>query len=512
MQTTVLRSISRPTIHSGPYRLLLVVLLVAASDALFYGRQVGLSLPVFLVLLTLAAIAGNRLHATRREWTLAGLILALALAPLVEAVGLLSILFGFAGAAAFALIVTGRARAAWPTRARRLLLLMTGRPFTTANRLARWWQSHRSSTAARLSTVAAAWLVPLVLGAIFATLFSQANPIFRSWMPRIDLRWLFNQIAPERMAFWLLVAVFVSGFVGVSRFRRRRSELFDGLVDRSHLEIDLSRGLVVRSLAICNAVFALETVLDAVYLWGGAKLPAGVTPAADAQEAAYILVLTALLAAAFVLIAMRDGSKARSSRLVRWLIYLWIAQNVVLVLSAMLRLGLYVEMYSLTRLRLAAGVWMGLVATGLALIVVRIATERNNGWLLKVNLAILGLVLYACSLVDANAVVARYNVAHSREVSGHGQPVDQHYLCQLGPSALPAIETFLKARPPVDGTSERLDCLASCVQRHRLTLKRRSDDWRSWTFREHRLRATLAAPIATPGREAGDGADDSGRR
>ena len=55
----------------------------------------------------------------------------------------------------------------------------------------------------------------------------------------------------------------------------------------------------------------------------------------------------------------------QDSPLLRNLVYLWIAQNVMLFVSSMLRLDLYVEEYALTELRLAAGVWMGLVAVGL---------------------------------------------------------------------------------------------------------------------------------------------------
>lgn len=46
-----------------------------------------------------------------------------------------------------------------------------------------------------------------------------------------------------------------------------------------------------------------------------------------------------------------------------------------------------------TRLRLAAGIWMGLVATGLIFILLRIALQRTNRWLISMNLAALTTVL-----------------------------------------------------------------------------------------------------------------------
>jgi len=46
------------------------------------------------------------------------------------------------------------------------------------------------------------------------------------------------------------------------------------------------------------------------------------------------------------------------------LVYLWVAQNVLLVTSSILRLDLYVQIYLLTWWRVAAFIWMLLVAFG----------------------------------------------------------------------------------------------------------------------------------------------------
>ena len=60
-----------------------------------------------------------------------------------------------------------------------------------------------------------------------------------------------------------------------------------------------------------NALFAVQTVLDLAYLWGGVRLPDGMTYADYAHRGAYPLIATALLAAAFVLAAMRKDGRAR---------------------------------------------------------------------------------------------------------------------------------------------------------------------------------------------------------
>jgi hypothetical protein len=249
---------------------------------------------------------------------------------------------------------------------------------------------------------------------------------------------------------------------------------------------------VVRSLVLFNAIFALQTVSDAIYLWGGVQLPEGVSPAADAQQAAYILVVSALLAAAFVLVALRGPGDDGARRLTTGLIYLWIAQNVVLVLSAVLRLDLYVDMYALTRLRVAAFIWMGLVVAGLILIVFRIALAKPNDWLIRANLISLAIALYGSGVVDLDAAVANYNVRHSRELTGEGVGLDRRYICWLGPSALPAIDYYMRAGSEQPGRNFSEPVLDDCAYDLRDALVSAAGDWRAWTFRRHRLRLYLA--------------------
>ncbi|MGG6546056.1 UNVERIFIED_CONTAM: DUF4173 domain-containing protein, partial [Prevotella sp. 15_C9] len=114
----------------------------------------------------------------------------------------------------------------------------------------------------------------------------------------------------------------------------------------------------------------------------------------------------------------------------------------LLTISSVMRLRLYIETYSLTHLRVAAFIWMGLVTIGLVLIVARMVLERSIRWLLTANLAVLSAVLYGCCFVNFPSLIGRYNVMHSREISHQGTSLDVSYLIDLGPQALPAIDCF----------------------------------------------------------------------
>ena len=113
-----------------------------------------------------------------------------------------------------------------------------------------------------------------------------------------------------------------------------------------------------------------------------------------AHRGAYPLIATALLAGLFVLVTLRPGSADRRARArsACWS-RSWIAQNLLLVASTMLRTFDYIEAYSLTRLRIAALIWMGLVAVGLVLICYRLLRGKSGAWLINANMLAALLVL-----------------------------------------------------------------------------------------------------------------------
>jgi hypothetical protein len=295
-----------------------------------------------------------------------------------------------------------------------------------------------------------------------------------------------------RVLFWAAALSIVWPFIHV-RWSGKR-EMPAGLAEAAALAQGVPSGqadffgvaTILRSLILFNLLFAVQTVLDVAYLWGNATLPADISYASYAHRGAYPLIVTALLAAGFVLAAMRPGGPAEQSRVIRPLVYLWVAKNVLLVLSSILRLDLYVQIYLLTWWRVAAFIWMVLVALGLVLIVARIVLNRSNDWLIRANLITLTATLYICSLVNFAAIIADYNVGHSREAAGKGVWIDMNYLFSLGPQALPAIDRAIALRGSDPTLVSRRGCL---VEQQR----REMASWRSWAFRSWRLQRTLGA-------------------
>jgi hypothetical protein len=472
----------------------------ALADWLLYDSWPGVSISLaFAGLAATAVLANPALWRKRKTLAAASAVLAASLLPGIEHAGALSLIFALAGTGLFALAINGHPAGARGGATALLELLVIG-PFRLSPDLLRWRRAAARAPrpAGRLSW--SVWFVPAGLGAVFSALFAAANPVIEQWFAKLDPTRMLEQIDMPRIGFWLAMVSLAWPFIRV-RIRNLSGPAWTlpgtpAKADAQKAGALFGKAAILRSLIVFNALFAVETLLDIAYLWGGVALPEGMTYAGYAHRGAYPLIVTALLAAGFVLAAMQPGSETARSPVIRALVYLWTGQNVLLVLSSMLRLNLYAEVYSLTLLRVAAFLWMLLVALGLVLIVARVALDRSNGWLVSLNAAALAAMLYVCSFVNFPHIIASYNVAHCREVTGTGTVLDSRYLIGLGPDVIPALDAYL-GRANAGGLMSRRELatlLGYLAQAHR----KKTENWRSWTFGGERLNRYLDMRDAKP--------------
>lgn len=483
----------------------IAVLLVAPADFFFYGQPVGITVFLFAILIAGAVVAVHPAAFSDGKVWLKPAALFLALLPLAENVSVLSVTIALVALVVFALSLTKRLRYSPARIAGQAALFLLAGPFRFVGDFFRWRQAARRFGRRRIRFAAlAVWIMPLVLGVVFLALFGAANPVIDYWFSLIDLMALLDLIQLMRLAFWLAVLVVVWAFLRprLPRLLRRiprkmppRPVSAPSATKAGPIieDIIFGKAAILRALIVFNILFALQTGLDATYLWGGVALPDGLSYASYAHRGAYPLIVTALLAAGFVLAALRPGSETSADPLIRRLVYAWVAQNIVLVISSILRLDLYIGIYALTYWRIAAFVWMGLVAVGLALIVARIALGKSNEWLSSANLLTLSATLYACCFINFAALIANYNVDHSLEMSGSGTPLDAEYLRSFGAVALPALDRYYMHQ-----TGHLTTWVADLQMADDYIAEQKK--WRAWSFRGWRLTRVLdnRGPLVLP--------------
>jgi hypothetical protein len=464
------------------------------------GWQIGISLPLFLGALGGAAVACNGVRATRKVRILMMAVFVAGLLALAEDVDILSLMVGTLATAMFVIFMSAGETSSWQRLLREAATVPFRGPFRLIGDLFGALRQMKRQTPGWIGSIVG-WIVPLSIFAIFLALFSSANPLIEHQLGKIDLHLLFEFLGCLRLRFWVFIACVIWPLIHRRIKSRpvRQSEPGFPVVAAEATDLDhlLGEKAMSRSLILFNALFALQTVLDLTYLWAGANLPDGMSHAEYAHRGVYPLIVTALLAAGFVLVAMRPGGPAEKSRLIRPLVLVWTGQNILLVISSILRLDLYVATFSLTYMRLAAFVWMALVAVGLVLILIQIELKKSNSWLLSANAISLALVLYGCCFINVPRLIASYNVEHSREIAGSGPNLDLQYLKSLGPQAEPALRPHLADMPALQSV------ITLC--RARDNYLRSHGNWRGWSFRTWRLERYLANNPDLPLNSSGNG-------
>lgn len=481
-----------PLHHSYSAKFAAALALAIFANWLFLFHQIGATTGYFAFAAIVMLIVLR--PAIRRDpAALVAVALAAGLAGvLIDAPSLLAAILCWT-ALAFAVISPRIARLddvrRWAIRLVLHLFSLPIGPVIDAGRWARARRRRRGAPRLRLLPLIA---LPVAGSLIFLALFATANPIIADALARFDTGLSVDETLPVRFVFVLVIFVvawaLLRPFAFVPLAPPRAAGPAPSLPGVNVASVTLS-------LVTFNALFAVQNALDIVFLWSGAPLPGETTMADYAHQGAYPLIATALLAGLFVLVTMRPGTETAARPLIRALVTIWVAQNVLLVASSMLRTFDYIDAYSLTRLRISALIWMALVGLGLVLICVRMWWNKSDTWLVGANAAAALLVLGACSVVDLGRMAAAWNVRHAREAGGRGVHLDLCYLNQLGsPALLPIVELEGRTRDPA--LRERL-----AWSRNRMMdeMEPMLIDWRGWTWRDERRFRTAEGLIAEKG-------------
>ena len=516
--------------------------LVALADRLLYAQRVGWTAAVvaaaMLAVLALRDARFLKLPGGRVTWLAAlGLLLAL-----VEQPTWLNILYILLCLSVLALINAhgwDSDFVRWLRRLAAWLLSGWARIFLDNGVVMRWLV--RRGFSPTLARGIAAWIIPLCFTSVFVALFAWANPVVENWFGRLGtfithaFERLPDYLNPGRIIFWIFFAAIAWSLLR-SRTHRARKHRTSNVRAASpsqpapHLAPGHDRGLnvnvareptqtasakvpvdrdgatgfpasmVIRCLVLFNLVFAVENILDARYLWASwtSSFPPGFSFSEYVHRGAYPLIAAALLAGLFVLVTFNPRGATERAPWARRLVYFWIAQTILLTLSAAWRLVRYVEMYQLTRLRLASTIWFALVALGLFYIVWRIVRGRSNAWLVNINAVTALLVLYPCCFINFDGLIASFNARHCQEAGGGGAALDIAYIEHLGTPALPALESVRDKLT----TAARREQATQIADRLHAELTTDLRDWHAWTWRRARTaqaarRHTPAIPLAT---------------
>jgi Leucine-rich repeat (LRR) protein len=264
----------------------------------------------------------------------------------------------------------------------------------------------------------------IIVVLVFFFLYQKSNALFKNLTEKINFDW----ISWSWVRFTLLGFIILYGFFflkripGLNKIEDSSSEnlnkekvlakenTFFGKI--INLKIENMSGVIL--LMLLNFLILMVNVLDIVYVWTGAELPSDMTYSDMVHQGVGQLILSIIIAILIILFLFRGHlNYFTKSKIIKTLAFIWIVQNVIMILSAGFKNQLYIDAYSLTHRRIGVYFYLLMAVIGLVTTFVKISGKKSNWFLFRKNGWAWFVVLVFASLFNWDMIITRFNIKHS---------------------------------------------------------------------------------------------------
>lgn len=312
--------------------------------------------------------------------------------------------------------------------------------------------------------------IALVLVTVFGTLFVSADKAFAE----LTERYLVPDLRFDVLAGRVVVGMVVS--VGAAALALAPSRGRDGPAGAP--ERHLGRPEWLTALVALDLLFAAFVAVQITVLFGGhthVLETSGLTYAEYARHGFFQLLVVAGLTLAVIAGAIRwsRGREGRDRRLQQVLLGVLCLLTLVVLASALRRLGLYEQAFGFTRARMLAHATLLWLAV-LFVLVMAAGARWDASWLPRATVVVTGVALLAFALLRPDGLIAERNIGRFEEAGR----IDLAYLDDLSSDAVPALAQL----PPG---------MWSCVLADDAVRLRGDDPWHALNLSRQQARRVL---------------------
>ncbi len=313
-------------------------------------------------------------------------------------------------------------------------------------------------------------IIPFIIVALFSILYALANTVFSNLASHffVGLRNWFSQFLDwfsfNRFLFFLLGTLVTAGLILASKstyfsktdlnqkndLSRKKNALkkwkensFSDLLSliigkRSTGTLALKNEFIIGfiSLLLLNILLLCINIIDIKYVWFGFELKADANLSEYVHEGAGLLIFSIVLAMCLLLFFFRANLNFyKNNKWLKYGAYLWIFQNLVLVISVLIRDYYYISHYGLAYKRIGLLFFLFMVLSGLVTVFLKIREIKTSYYLLRINAWIGILLLVLASTVHWDETIAIYNLERKSTI-----PLDIPFLVTLSDKTLPLLQ------------------------------------------------------------------------
>jgi len=282
-------------------------------------------------------------------------------------------------------------------------------------------------------------LTSLVIAIVFFILYREANPLFKDLTKHINFDWL--SVGWLFFTFWGFLVLY--GLIRARRIEFLSKYDIDCLgsipkkiVEENDAPLKFSSVIALSLFVLLNVMLLFINILDINNIFISKTLPTGITLSNFVHQAVWSIVVSIIIASSLIMWFFKDDLNFSAyGKKVKFFVYAWIIQSIIMVLSTMIRNSWYIQEFQLTYLRIGVYTFLVLSLIGLIHTFLKVAYRKSAWKLITNNFATWFLLLCLSSGVNWDKIITKYNIAHATET----KRLDKEYITQLSDANIPEL-------------------------------------------------------------------------
>lgn len=403
---------------------------------LFYKEMLGINLSIFTLILLIFAIIQNVSLLRNRNWVIVAFLSLIASISVAYYGNLLSIIATITSL----LVLTGMSASA---KSSVFIASIYGlnswflSGIDDINQLPKRFSKEQTPNSKKLMLIG----VSISVAFLFFGMYRVSNPIFESITNKINLDWIsIYWISFTLLGFWLIY-----GFYNVKYIEDlQRFDEPESLKITNYKHEDWS--LWGKTLTLVDEYFSAKVLFillnllilivnlgDMNFLLFNQELPENLTFASFLHQGVGTLIFSIIISIAIVLFYFRGAMNfLKNNKLVKTLAYIWLIQNLILLVSVGVKNTMYIDIYGLTYKRIGVYVYTFLTFIGLISTILKIYLVKKNLFLFRMNGWSFFLVLIFSAVINWDQLIVNTNQSLKREI-------DLYYMLSLSDATLPSL-------------------------------------------------------------------------
>lgn len=289
------------------------------------------------------------------------------------------------------------------------------------------------------------FLIVLVITILFFVMYQTSNPLFKDFTKNINLdfisaAWIFFTLG----GLLLLYGFYYNRHLGfltsdegdISNNLDKEKVTSSSFLNRLFREdTELLTGVILFS--VLNLMLLVLNVLDLNYLWFDGKLPEGMQHKEFVHDGVGTLILSVLCAIFIILYFFRGRlNYSEKSKTIKILAYIWIIQNAFMIFSTAFRMNMYINESGISYKKIGVYVYLGLTLIGLITTYIKVAKNKTNWFLFRVNPQVYYAIMVISCTVNWDVFITGFNIDKALK---ENKKLEKYYLADLSFKNIPQL-------------------------------------------------------------------------